>query len=53
VYADDVIKSNNLACNGTATPTDLNFWTTGPKNIKVFSSSPVLGGSNSTGIQFK
>lgn len=38
---------------GPSDPTDSATWSVLPKNVKVFSTSPVLGGSQNTGIQFK
>jgi Big-like domain-containing protein len=38
---------------GPSDPTDVNTWTTKPTVIKVFSSNPVLGGSNTSGISVK
>lgn len=38
---------------GSLDPNDTNTWASKPRNIRVFSSSPVLGGSSSIGIQFK
>jgi hypothetical protein len=38
---------------GAKDPTDKNTWSTLPKNIRTFSSSPVLGGAQSIAIQFK
>jgi len=38
---------------GPSDPTDVNTWTTKPTVIKVFSSNPVLGGSNTSGISIK
>ncbi|HXE50225.1 MAG TPA: Ig-like domain-containing protein [Ramlibacter sp.] len=38
---------------GNLDPKDTVFWSVGPTNIKSWSSAPVLGGSVSTGIQFK
>jgi hypothetical protein len=35
---------------GTLDPTDANTWSTLPRNIRTFSSSPVLGGSQPAGI---
>jgi Big-like domain-containing protein len=38
---------------GNLDPTDTNTWSSKPTQIKVFSSSPVLGGSNTSGISLK
>lgn len=38
---------------GLLDPNDKVTWPTKPGTVRVFSSSPVLGGSNSTGISFK
>ncbi|GAB3765461.1 IPT/TIG domain-containing protein [Ramlibacter monticola] len=38
---------------GPKDPTDKNTWSVLPKNIRTFSSSPVLGGGQNTGISFK
>lgn len=38
---------------GPSDPTDTTTWSTLPSATKVFSSSPVLGGSNSSGITLK
>jgi hypothetical protein len=35
---------------GTLDPTDANTWSTLPRNLRTFSSSPVLGGSQPAGI---
>jgi hypothetical protein len=43
----------SFAPGGAHDPTDTTFWSTLPKNIKTFSSSPVLGGSSTTGIVLK
>jgi hypothetical protein len=48
-YAYDKIRSPG----GAADPTDTNTWVTRPTSIKVFSSSPVLGGSATRAIEFK
>jgi cadherin-like protein len=38
---------------GALDPTDANTWSTKPTSLKVYSTAPVLGGSQSTGIQLK
>ena len=38
---------------GAKDPTDTTFWSTLPRNIRTFSSSPVLGGAQNTGIVIK
>ncbi|GAB3764739.1 IPT/TIG domain-containing protein [Ramlibacter monticola] len=38
---------------GAKDPTDTTFWSTLPRNIRTFSSSPVLGGAQNTGIVVK
>jgi hypothetical protein len=38
---------------GPTDPTDVNTWTSLPKNIRSFSSSPVLGGGTNIGIVLK
>jgi hypothetical protein len=38
---------------GASDPTDTTFWSTTPKNIRTFSSAPVLGGASSIGLVFK
>ncbi|MBS1159549.1 MAG: hypothetical protein H6R15_1968 [Proteobacteria bacterium] len=38
---------------GPLDPNDTKTWSLKPRSIRVFSSSPVLGGSSSIGIQFK
>ena len=42
-----------LVPGGPTDPTDVATWATKPTTIKVFSSSPVLGGSTTGGIQLK
>jgi hypothetical protein len=38
---------------GAHDPTDTTFWSSVPKNIRTFSSNPVLGGSQTIGIVIK
>lgn len=48
-FAYDVVGSPG----GTSDPTDSNTWSVLPKNIRALSTSPVLGGAQNIGIQFK
>ncbi|GAB3764736.1 hypothetical protein GCM10028796_20390 [Ramlibacter monticola] len=42
-----------FAPGGATDPKDATFWSTGPTNIRTFSSNPVLGGAQTIGIVFK
>ena len=48
-YAYDKVR----APGGATDPTDTGVWATTPTSIKVYSSSPVLGGSATRAIEFK